>query len=31
MVTIGVLLVSGQWNRVIAPLLDLVRRFSPAI
>jgi cytochrome c-type biogenesis protein len=31
MVAIGVLLVTGQWSRVIAPLLDLVQRFSPAI
>jgi cytochrome c-type biogenesis protein len=31
MVAIGILVVSGQWSRVIAPLLNLVRRFSPVI
>jgi cytochrome c-type biogenesis protein len=31
MVAIGVLLVTGQWSTLIAPLLRFVNRFSPAI
>lgn len=31
MVTIGVLLVSGVWVRLLSPLLRLVNRFTPAI
>jgi len=31
MVTIGVLLVSGEWTRLTAPLLRFVNRFTPAI
>ena len=31
MVAIGVLLVSGQWTRLMAPLFDFINRFTPAI
>jgi len=31
MVTIGVLLISGMWVRLLVPVLRLVNRFSPAI
>ena len=31
MVAIGVLLVSGQWTRIVAPLFRAINRFSPAI
>lgn len=31
MMTIGVLLISGVWVRLLAPLLRLVNRFTPAI
>jgi cytochrome c-type biogenesis protein len=31
MVTIGVLLVTGQWTRLVAPLFRAINRFTPAI
>ena len=31
MMAIGVLLVSGQWTRIVAPLFRAINRFSPAI
>ena len=31
MLTIGVLLVTGQWTRLIAPLLRAINRFTPAL
>jgi cytochrome c-type biogenesis protein len=31
MVAIGVLLISGQWTRVMAPVFDFVNRFTPAL
>jgi len=31
MVTIGVLLISGVWVRLLAPLLRLINRFTPPI
>jgi cytochrome c-type biogenesis protein len=31
MVTIGVLLISGMWVRLLVPVLRLVNRFTPAI
>jgi len=31
MVTIGVLLITGVWVRLLAPLLRLVNRFTPPI
>jgi len=31
MAAIGVLLISGAWTRLIAPLFDFINRFTPAI
>jgi cytochrome c-type biogenesis protein len=31
MVAIGILLLTGQWTRLIAPLLEQVARFTPAL
>jgi len=31
MITIGALLVSGQWNNVIAPLRSLINRWAPPV
>jgi cytochrome c-type biogenesis protein len=31
MAAIGVLLLTGQWNRLIAPLLEEIQRFTPAL
>jgi hypothetical protein len=31
MVTIGVLLVTGEWTRLVAPLFRTIARFTPAI
>jgi cytochrome c-type biogenesis protein len=31
MATIGVLLISGAWIRIVAPLLRVITRFTPAI
>jgi len=31
MSAIGVLLISGEWTRLIAPLFDFINRFTPAI
>jgi cytochrome c-type biogenesis protein len=31
LVLIGVLLITGAWTRLTAPLFDLINRFTPAI
>ena len=31
MAAIGILLLTGQWNRLIAPLLEEIQRFTPAL
>jgi hypothetical protein len=31
MVVIGILLFTGAWTRITAPLFDLINRFTPAI